>query len=157
MLVVGHGKPAFGDVENSFGGAAIAFGIVQHALADSVGADNVRDEGILVRRQGERPRQPVTIEHERLARQLWAPAGAFEVRVEEVLDSLVGRTEVIDQQTIGFAVMQEQRRGQFLEFALAFGGRGRGAAKRRQLQVDILNEFRVRVRRSIRAKTDGAM
>ena len=51
-LVGGNRQPSFGHVENTLRRAAIALGIMQHALAHTIRAYDVRDEFIAPDRQG---------------------------------------------------------------------------------------------------------
>ena len=56
-------------MENALGGAAVAAGIVQHALFDAIGMNDLRGPLVAVERQGERARHAGPVQHEGAPRQ----------------------------------------------------------------------------------------
>ncbi len=61
FLVIGDGQPALRHVEDTLGRAAIVQRIMQHALANAVGSDDVRFEDVTIRGQGEGSGQTIAI------------------------------------------------------------------------------------------------
>src|SRR5437868_10146910 len=97
----------------------------------------------------------MSIQDERLRRQLWSRRCFRQVFVEKTLDAIVGRTKIISEKPIRFALMQQQGAGEFREFGFLDASKRR-AANRGEFEVDVLNETPVR-RAGLRSReTDGS-
>ena len=49
FFIIRYGKPPFGYMKGSFGGAAIVLRVVENAVSDAVGADDVGGKVVAVR------------------------------------------------------------------------------------------------------------
>ena len=63
-FVGGNGQTAFDDMENAFGGAAVALRIVQNALSDSIGLQIRRRKEVFARGQRHGAGEARPVEHE---------------------------------------------------------------------------------------------
>ena len=97
LLVVRDGQPAFGDVEDAGGGAAVVARVVQDAGEHPVALDVVGGEAGGVHRQGQRAGQARLVQDEGGAGQPRGDGRALQVGVEEGLDALVSRTGAVGQ------------------------------------------------------------
>ena len=71
FFVVGNGEAAFRDVEDALGGAAVAFWIVQDALLNAVGIDDVRTEMVAAGGEGQGTGNAVAVEDQGEVGQVW--------------------------------------------------------------------------------------
>jgi len=145
FLVVGYGQAALGDVEDALGGAPVALGVVQHALFDAVGRDDVGDEFVAIGRDGEQAGEAVAVEHEGLAGEARGDGGVFQIVVEEVLDALVGRAEVVGKEAVFLVVERQQAGHEIGELAVDLQGKRR-AAELTKLQINVIEKLFVRFR-----------
>jgi len=127
FFVVGDGQAALGDMEDALGGAAVALGVVQHALFDAVRGDDVGDELVAIGREREQAGEAVAVEHEGLAGEARGDGGVFQIIVEEVLDALVGRAEVVGEEAVFLVVERQQAGHEVGELAIDLHGKRRAA------------------------------
>jgi hypothetical protein len=129
-------------VKNSLRGAAIAPGIVPHALLHALRGENAAAVFVLCGRQRAGVGEAGLIEHERRGRQARHLAGAFELIGEKILDALIDRTEMLRERTILFATEREQVIDEAGE-RIPLGQRDAGLADFAQLEVQIREEPRI--------------
>ena len=137
-FVVGNGQAAFRHVKDALGRAAVAVGIVQHALLDPVGIENAGGEFIAIHRQRQHARHAGTIQRQRAQRQ-FGHRHVLQIIVEEGLNPLVGGTKVIGQQSLLFPVLRNERGNDVTEFRHVAGCHRR-EAEQRQFDVDVGNQ-----------------
>jgi hypothetical protein len=108
-------------VKNALRSAAVVLRVVEDAVVDPVAGDDFVLPVVALHRQRQLARQTIAIENERLARQtdelLEAEAG--ELRVEEILDALIGRAEVAAEEARLLSVASEEIAGQVNELLVA--------------------------------------
>ncbi len=138
-LVIGNRQAAFGDVENSLRRAPVAARIVQHALLDAVGTDDVRMKFIAVQRQREDAGEAGPVEDERARRQ-FGHRHVLQIIVEKSLDALVSRAKIMAEQPVLFARLAGHRGNDLGELLVALDRHGR-AADQGEFDVDVRNEL----------------
>ena len=156
LLIVRNRQATLGDVEDAGGGALVLGRVVQHALPHAIRADDVGMELVPVRRQRQRTRDAVAVEHEGLVRQPHGDARLVQILVEELLDAPVHRGLVICEQPLRLAMPREQRLSEVAELRRVRRGVG-GAAQRGELQVDVGDELGVGQRQSVASESDGSL
>ena len=140
QLVVGNRQAAFADMENSGGGAAVTFRIVQNALFDAVGIDDVRRKIIAIKRQREHARESRAIQRERVRGQ-FGRGHILQIIVEKRLDARVGGAKMRAEQPVFFARLRGHRGGDLDEFAVALERHGR-TADQGEFDIDVGDEMR---------------
>ena len=138
-LVVGNRQTALGDMENALRRAPVAARIVQHALLDAVGTDDVRMKFVAVERQRQDAGEAGPVEDERARRQ-FGDRHILEIVVKKSLDALVHRAQIMAEQPVLFARLAGHRGNDFREFRVTRDRHGR-AADQGELDVDVRNEL----------------
>ena len=141
-------------MENPLRGAAVAAGIVQHALLHAKRAEQLRGEGVLAHRQRQRARHAGAVQHERFWRQLGRQHDFLEIVVDEILDALIGGAEVIGEHAVRLAVMREHGGEQIIHARVRRGARRR-QAEHGELEVDVLQQAAVGERVLCAGKAEG--
>ena len=88
-------------MKDALGGAAVAFGIMEDALLNTVGINDVRAEVILACGEREGTRHAVAVEDEREGRQVWdfREVEIREILYEETLNALVTGREIVGEES----------------------------------------------------------
>ena len=139
-LVVGNRQTAFGDMENSLRGPAVAFWVMQNTVCDAIGIDDLGTELVSVNWQRQHTRQPGAVERERARGQL-CHRHVLQIIVEKCLNSTVGWAKVIAEQPVLFARLSGHRGDDFGKFLVVLN-RHRRTANQRELDVDVRDKVR---------------
>ncbi len=137
-LVGGNGQAAFDDVEDAFGGAAVAFGVVKDALGNAIGLEVGRSEVVFAGGEGHGSSEAGAVEDKGLGGE--PGGGGFEIGVEEGLDAVVDGAESVAEELVLTMEAAEERAGDFEEVGVG-GGLTDGLAEGGELQVDVAEEF----------------
>ncbi len=137
-LVGWNGQSAFDDMEDALRGAAVALGIVQHALRNAIGVQIGRRKAGRVGRKRHLAREARPIEDEGAGGQARGSVGTdfAQVRVEESLNARIGGAEAVAQQLVLLIVIPQQRPGDFEEVRVGREAAGR-LAQGGEFQVDV--------------------
>ena len=127
-------------MKNSGGGATVAFRIVQNALLDAVGIDDVRRKILAIHRQRQHAGEAGAIQREGAHGQL-GRRHVLQIIVEKRLDARVGGAEVLAEEPVLFARPRGHGGGDLKKFLVAFQ-RHRPAADQGKLDIDVGNKMR---------------
>src|ERR1051325_2696023 len=127
-------------MKDAFSRASVAFGIMKDALFDPIGAEEIRNVLVLVRRQRNDARHSGAVQHQRA---LWKTGhgSLLEVVEEEGLDPLVGGAEMIAEQALFLAVLSDERGDDVVEIRLRTRGY-RATTEEGELYIDVRNQTR---------------
>ncbi len=139
-LVVGDRQAALGDVKNSGGRAAVAARIMQNALFDAVGIDDVGRKIIAIHRQRQHAGEAGAVERES-ARGQFRHRRVLQIIIEKSLDAPVGWTKMLAEEPVFLARLRGHGGGDLDKFPVALHRHGR-AADEGKLDVDMGDEMR---------------
>jgi hypothetical protein len=144
LLVVGDRQAALGDVEDARSGAAVAAGIVENALADAIGGQDVTLVGVAAGREGEDAGKAGAVDDEGGGGDARCFGVVVEIVVDEILDALVDRAEVAGEGAVLFAAEGEEVIDERREAIGDAGGEGdAGLADFAELQIEVGEELGV--------------
>ena len=156
LLVIRDRQPTFGDMKDPLGRAAIALRIVQDPLSDAIRGDDLGGILVPVGWQREGPGQAVAVEHEGAHRHARDVGAILQIIVEEILDPLVSRAEMIGKEPVLFAIERDHVAHEFGEIGVGLE-RKRRAAEVPELEIDIEQEFVLRLGRTGAAKAGSLL
>ena len=142
-LVASNGEPTLHNVKGPGGGAAVAAGVVQNAVLDAVGGDDLAGEGVAVGGEREFTGDAVTVKDDCATGEAERVGGADDVRevaVEELLDALVGGAAVVLQEPRLLIEVGEQTAGEGDEF-LPVNAVSDRLSMRGEFEVDVPEQF----------------
>ena len=109
-------------MEDALGGAAVAARIVQHALLDPIGVEDLGGKFVAVHRQRQHPGHAGPVERKGVQRQL-RHRHVLKIIEEKSLDALVRRAKMVGQQAFLLPVLRHQAGNDVAKFRGAAGGR----------------------------------
>ena len=102
------------------------------------------------------PGQAVAVEHEGAHGHARDLGGVLQIIVEEILDALIGRAEMIGKEPVLFAVERDHVAHEFGEIGVGLE-RKRRAAEIPELEIDVEQEFVLRLGRTGAAKAGSLL